>query len=250
MNHLTDTLQSLFNNNRGKGGFTQSWSSLQCEMVLEELFYGRLLYHLPVLYSISLGTNSTDPNSLTKQRGFLGLSPVGSTSVGESPPPLKIWINDPIQRQRIERLFPLTNALQASPAVVGENLLKVLLSDLHDRNDRLNIQALKQQTPPLLAKLIGCRTKQQFCRELSERKAFNHPLAFGRAVELAQSAGHDVSRCLIQEMQEYKYFPCITYWDEKRHPKAKWNKRDYIQLLNDGETPSPVADAAAVIGDV
>lgn len=155
---------------------------------------------------------------------------------------MKIWINDPIQRQRIERLSPLTDALQASLAVVGENLLKVLLSDLHDRNDRLNIQALKEQTPPSLAKLIGCRTKQQFCRELSERKAFNHPLTFGRAVELARSAGHDVSQCLIEGIQEYKYFPCITYWDEKRHPKDKWK--------NGGEAPSPTADAASVIGDV
>lgn len=205
---------------------------------------------MSIPYSISLGTNSTDPNSLTKQRGFLGLSPMRSASVNESPPPLKIWINDPIQRQRIERLFPLIDALQVYPAVVGENLLKVLLSDLHDRNDRLNIQALKEQTPPLLAKLIGCRTKQQFCRELSERKAFNHPLTFGRAVELAQSAGHDVSQCLIEGMQKYKYFPYITYWDEKRHPKAKWKKRDYIQLLNNGEAPSPAADTAAVICDV
>lgn len=151
-------------------------------MALEELFYRRLLYHPSVPYSISLETTSADLNSLTKQRGFLGLSPVGSASVGESPPPLKRWINDPNQRQRIERLFPLINALQVSPAVVGENLLKVLLSDLHDRNDRINIQALKEQTPPLLAKLTGYRNMQQFCRELYER---NHPLTFARAVELA-----------------------------------------------------------------
>lgn len=90
------------------------------ELDLEEMFYGRLFYPQSRPYSISLGTHSTDPHSLTKRRGFLGLSPVGSASVGESPPPLKIWINDPIQRMRIERIFPFTETLQAEPAVIGE----------------------------------------------------------------------------------------------------------------------------------
>lgn len=134
--------------------------------------------------------------------------------------------------------------------MVGEDLLKVLLADIHERNDRINMQTFKDQTSPFMAKLVGSRTKQQFCKELSEQKAFNHPLTFGRAVELAQSMGHDVSLCLFEGMQEYKYFPCITYLDEKHHPKAKWNKRDCIQLLKDGEAPSPATDAAGVIGDV
>ncbi|KAK2915699.1 hypothetical protein Q8A67_000073 [Cirrhinus molitorella] len=46
-------------------------------------------------------------------RGFLGLAHVGSASVGESPPPLDIWIKDDMQKARAERIFGLTDHMNA-----------------------------------------------------------------------------------------------------------------------------------------
>lgn len=47
-----------------------------------------------------------------------------------------------------------------------------------------------------------------------------------------------------------KYFPSIVFWDENRQPKAKWNKRDYIELYSQTEMPSTEAQAAALMGDI
>ncbi|CAM4428180.1 unnamed protein product [Leuciscus chuanchicus] len=200
-------------------------------------------------HSKGLGTLSTDPKSLTK-RGFLGLSPVGSASVGESPPPIKIWISDPIQRMRIERIFPFTDTLEAGPAVIREALVRVILSDLHDINEGISIQSLKDDAPPLLSKLVGCRTVEQLCRDLSERKGFDYPMTFGRAKEMARPAGHDVYSCLELGTKELKFFPAFTFWDKQRHPKARWNRKDNIELYKSTEAPSNAAEAAALLGDV
>lgn len=226
--YLTSTLKGLLRNSHSKGGYKNSWMALQMELALEELFFGRLFYPPSRPFAISLGTLSTDPNSLTKRRGFLGLSPVGSASVGESPPLIKIWISDTIQRLRIERIFPFTDTLEAGPAVIGEALVRVILSDLHDINEGISIQSLKGDAPPLLSKLVGCRTVEQLCRNLSERKGFDYPRTFGRALEMARAAGHDVYSCLESGTSELKFFPAFT----------------------STEAPSTAAEAAALLGDV
>ncbi|KAK2892697.1 hypothetical protein Q8A67_012685 [Cirrhinus molitorella] len=68
--------------------------AFQHELALEELFYGKPFSPQSVQFSISLGKDSKNPNSLTKHRGFLGLSPVGSASAGEDSPPIETWISD------------------------------------------------------------------------------------------------------------------------------------------------------------
>lgn len=49
--------------------------------------------------------------------GFLGLARVGGLSVGQSPPPLDMWISDNLQRLRVARMFMFMESLQAVPAV-------------------------------------------------------------------------------------------------------------------------------------
>lgn len=101
-----------------------------------------------------------------------------------------------------------------------------------------------------LCKLVGCRTNSNLCKDLTECKGFCYPHTFGRAIELAQGAGHAVQTCLQLGLAGFKFFPSIVYWDEKRHPKAKWNKIDYIELYRSTETLSAKASAAACTGDV
>lgn len=48
----------------------------------------------------------------------------------------------------------------------------------------------------------------------------------------------------------FKYFPSITYRDEHRHPKARWNRNHYIELYKATEAPSNATEAAALVGDV
>ncbi|KAK2885211.1 hypothetical protein Q8A67_016048 [Cirrhinus molitorella] len=248
--HLCNTLYTLFDECKGRGGYKNSWTAFQFELALEELFFGRPFSPQSRDFSVSLGTNSTNPNSLSKQRGFLGLSPIGSASVGENPPPINTWISDPLQQMRVQRIFTFTEALDAGSMVLGQALVQVLLCDLHERNDRIHTDALKQDSVPFMCKLVGCRTLTDLCKDLTERKAFNYPLTFGRALQLAQNTGHDVNECLQLGMMGFKIFPAIVYWDEKRHPKARWNKINYVELYRVNETPSTKALSAAYTGDV
>jgi len=47
-----------------------------------------------------------------------------------------------------------------------------------------------------------------------------------------------------------KLFPALTFWDEQRHPKARWNKRDFIEVYNAKDALSNAAEAVALVGDV
>lgn len=246
---LTQSLFNLLTECKGQGGYMNSWTAFQVELALEELFFGKPNNRASVPFSVSLGTNGTNPNSLTKRRAFLGLSPAESASVGECPPPLSTWFNDPVQQMRVMRIFPLTDSLKAPPLIIGESLVQVLLSDLHERNNRIPIHSLKEQTPPLFGKLVGCRTVSNFSKDLVERDAFKYPHTFKRALQL-EAAGQDVQQCLQLALSKLKYFPSIVFWDENRHPKAKWNKRDYIELYSQTEMPSTEAQAAALMGDI
>lgn len=100
-------------------------------------------------------------------RGVLGLSPIGSASVGEGPPPLDTWIKEEFQRQRVLRLFPLSDCLLAGPQVVGEELVKILFCDLHERNDRVPMDTWKGPDRPI-GRLSDCRSVGELSREVCE----------------------------------------------------------------------------------
>ncbi len=91
-------------------GYHSSWTAFQFELALEEFFFGRPIYPSSRQYAAALGVCACNPNSVTRMRGFLGLAPVGSASVGESPPPLEMWLRDDVQISRVKRIFPLSAA--------------------------------------------------------------------------------------------------------------------------------------------
>lgn len=247
--HIHSQLFKLVNEKEGMGGYHNSWAAFQFELAVEELFYGRPVCSATRRFSAAMGVSSTNANSLTRWRGFLGLAPIGSASVGESPPPLEIWFRDEVQKARVSRVFPLTDCLQAGSDVIGEALIKVLLGDLYERNEFLPVETWRGPDPPL-GKLVDCRSISELCKDLLERKGFGYPHTFKRAAELVVSAGRDVELCLQLAFSSFKFFPKIVYWDEHRNPKAKWNKRDFIELHSPTETPSLAARAASLKGDV
>ncbi len=249
--HLSTTMRNMLQCHKGKGGYECSWTAFQTELALEELFFGRTFSPRSRPYSVSLGTSTTNKNSISKVRGFLGLAPVRSSSVGQSPPPLSMWLSDNVQRLRVARVFTFSESLHAVPAVVGDALVLLLLCDLHERNDRINLASLKTTDPPtFMAKLVGCRSTSELSNELIARKGFQYPLTFARALQLMLAHGHDPAECLRLGLQSLKWFPALAFWDEARNPKVKWDKISYVQLHLPTDTPSPAAQAAELTGDV
>ncbi len=247
--YLTSTLLNLLESRKGMDGYHSSWTAFQFELALEEFFFGRPIYPSSRQYAAALGVCACNPNSVTRMRGFLGLAPVGSASVGESPPPLEMWLRDDVQISRVKRIFPLSDCLNGGHQVIGETLTRVLLCDLYGRNDRVSTEHLKGPERPY-GNLVDCRTVSEFARELCERKAFGYPHTFGRAIAMVTSFGKDPAKCLEAALVKFKFFPHIRYWDEKRHCKAKWNKKDYLELHLPSQTPSAASLAASYRGDI
>ncbi|XDV46702.1 hypothetical protein PO909_014539 [Leuciscus waleckii] len=200
-------------------------------------------------YASPLGVCSTNANSLSHMRGFLGLSLIGSACVGEGPPPLETWIKEELQRLRVLRLFPLTDCLLAGPQVVGEELVRILLSDLYERNDRIPMDSWKGPDRPI-GRLTDCRTVGELSREVCESKGFGYPHTFGRVVEMVTSISLDPVRCLEFGLSKLKFFPKIKYLDENRNRKARWNFKDFVELYRPSQVPSASSRAAAYLGDV
>ncbi len=131
-------------------------------------------------------------------------------------------LSDNVQCLRLARVFTFSESLHAVPAVVGDALVLLLLCDLQERNDRINLVSLKTTDPPtFMAKLVGCRSTSELSNELVDRKGFQYPLTFARALQLMLAHGHDPAECLRLGLQSLKWFPALAFWDEACNPKVK-----------------------------
>lgn len=234
LDHVVTELWRLYMTSEGVARYDACWKSFQIELLLEELFYGHPLSTGDYSISVSLGTNTVNPKSLTHTRGFIGLAPHTSASAGDEPPPLHHWTRDDLQRMRIERIFPLCQTLDATPAVIGSVLLKLLLCDIYRRNTQIPILALSADKPP--GRLAGSQKLEVLCENLSIQKSFPAPLTFGRARLILVRAGIDVKSCLMQGFREenLKFFPSFLFRNPKGAHKIFWNTRDYMVLEFEG----------------
>ncbi|CAL8256864.1 unnamed protein product [Merluccius merluccius] len=82
-----------------------------------------------------LGVSASRSKSLTRHRGFPGLSPHNSATAEVSPPPLLNWTVDQRNVSRVTRIFRLVDDLGAAPSVVGTQLWRLLLEDLYQKPD-------------------------------------------------------------------------------------------------------------------
>ncbi|MEQ2213391.1 hypothetical protein XENOCAPTIV_014393, partial [Xenoophorus captivus] len=234
MDHVIRELRYLYNTSEGVAKYDPCWKAFQLELALEEVFFGHPLSKGDYQVSVSLGTSTVNPKSLTHTRGFIGLASHSSASVGESPPPLDNWTKNDLQRQHIERIFPLCQTLEASPAVIGVALVKLLLCDIYRRNTDIPMSALYSDAAP--RRLTGSQDLVVLCEDLSTKNSFPAPLTFGRARSLLVEAGIDVKNCLLKGFisEKMKFFPAIKFRDLKDTRKVYWNCRDYILLEVEG----------------
>lgn len=93
------------------------------------------------------------------------------------------------------RVFPLSDTLKSTSAVIGDALILVLLGDLHKRNDRLPVAMLKGPDMPV-RKLTGFRSVDDFAKELVNSKGFKYQNTFTRAIKMVASSGVDVHQCV------------------------------------------------------
>lgn len=92
---------------------------MEAELTLEELVHGRPLSEDNFHLSVALGTSAVGEFSLSYQWGFFGLAPHTAACPGEAPPALHNWTRSSVQEERIHRLFPLCETLDATPSDAG-----------------------------------------------------------------------------------------------------------------------------------
>lgn len=164
LSHLLRILERVYRESQGIAPYDATWKAYQAELALEEIIFGRPLSPLDYQLSVSLGTSTVGDNSLSYHRGFIGLAPHNAASAGERLPPLHNWSRSELQIQRIERLFPLCQTLEAAPTIIGPALVTVLLQDIYRINIDIPFAALKSDHPP--GKLIGAWALDTFCPTL------------------------------------------------------------------------------------
>ncbi|KXJ07195.1 hypothetical protein AC249_AIPGENE289 [Exaiptasia diaphana] len=118
VSHLTSTLRTLFQENVALEGFDATWKSYQYELALEYFFHGRPLTISDCRMASILGVNPSQRETLTYNRGFLGLLPYVSASDGKSPPPLTNWTLSDVEQRRLTRVFIFSTQLDQSPQAV------------------------------------------------------------------------------------------------------------------------------------
>lgn len=194
-------------------------------------------------FTITLGIHSTDSNSMTR---ILTLSSVGSASIGESPP-MKMWINDSIQRVRIARIFQFSDTLQAGPLFLerpscGSSFLTCMTEIMEfpskqpqNRYSSCAVNVSRVQNNQIIL--------QRSCRDKS----------FWIPTDIWLSCRNGTSSRLWHlhlSTFQFKYLPAITWRDEQRHTKARWNRNHYNELYKATEAPSNATVAATLVGNV
>ncbi len=213
LSNLTGVLRGLFMTRLWLGGFMPSWTSYQAKLAIEEFLWGHPLSKVDTLWSVSLGTNSGNPNSMTHQRGFLGLAPANSACVGSEPPPITNWTQDNLQHMRIVRVFPFCAALEAAPAVLGAAVIRVLICDLLQKNKGIPYSQLSATTPP--GELKGPIQVCTLASNLAKKEYFFFPTTFSRAKQILRQKGLDVEEVLLAGFQHMmvRWFLALTYYD-------------------------------------
>ncbi|KAK5613063.1 hypothetical protein CRENBAI_002276 [Crenichthys baileyi] len=179
----------------------------------------------------------------------MALGQHNAAAVEEGPPPLRHWTRDSLQEDRIARVFPLTSGLEAEPAIVGAELVMVLVKD-QKRNDLTPLADLKGET---CSKTLKCHvTLGQLVENLEKQQSFPKSFTFARARLLIEEGGKDVATCLETGFKylRIRFFPDLKYRDVSGHKRATWNFTHFLEVHQKGEEPSVEAQAMSLVEDL
>ncbi|CAL8328898.1 unnamed protein product [Gadus morhua 'NCC'] len=208
------------------------------ELALEEVFWGHPLCQEDGVYSVSLGTASTDANPLTHYRGFPAQALPSAAAAGIEPPPLRNWTGDREQAERIQRLFRFCESIEGTVPVLGGALWMIFLEDW--------LGALQGPQPP--GKVAMSVEVEKVTEDLATRDSFRHPSAFGRAREVAKAKGHDIKDLLTQGLDQLdlKFLPHYTLRDIRKRKVLSWEDGRFVEVLRPGQKPCDESWAAGL----
>lgn len=256
--YMCEELEILFNSNKGKGGFRASWLSLQMELGLEKMIHGQHIIAQDRILSINLGPGDTQHNerSSTYARGFLSLGNYSDCATDEhSPPPLHIWTKSSVEQARIARSFDFVDTITASHAVVGQRLLSCFVLDFKEPSMSAGtlFASLKDERLPMWSKLVGSIGVNSLSEQLTAQiKHLKYPCVTQRLAQLITEKQIDlcnVIKCGLQQ-SNYRRFLHLKTFDPQRHANVTWNKRDMIQVVQEGSSQSFEAKAVEMAGSV
>lgn len=155
--------------------------AFQCKLALEEHFHGQPRCDTSRQYSISLGT-----------QGFFGLALHSSASAGLVPPPLWHFIREMKQQNRVGRMFLFSDSLSAAPAVIGRELVLILIKDVYRRNLDVPVEELKDKAKPLM--VVDSIEYMAFTKSVADDMGhFKFPCVLQRAHAMVTHLGKDFS---------------------------------------------------------
>lgn len=252
LEYIPSDLIKIYMDSAGKGGSEQSWRAFQLEMAFEELVYGHPLSPLSRKYSAPLGTCTTNPKSLTHQRGFLGLAPYNSGAVGDCPPEFRLWTTNPQLMKRLDRMFPITDLIHAAPVTLGVQLVHLILGDLHsDSLGGVPVATLKGDKLPTGVLLMGSHSFESLTEQLAKAK-FPFPYTFGRVRAMLEEENMDLSSLILLGLVEYspKFFPMLWFQTTSRVSRVTVVPNKFHSLHSLAESPTKEAKLATLVTKV
>lgn len=235
LNYLITILENAVQSQMNRGGFENTWRAYQAELALEEFFHGtpQSQNSRDREYSGLLGTCSLNPESKTYKRGALALGYYGAAAANEDSPEIIIWSPSREVKKRIERLFRISDYMQAEPTVIGREMVLVLIDDLycpHDLNRERTMQALQSDEFPRGCMIVEYKSIQEYALELVKHSQhFKYPKVFRRMIELVEEGrrGERASSLLEAGFRALglKRFPRVSFNEAKDFgKKMSWYK--------------------------
>lgn len=252
--HITLTLNELFNQYEQKGGFLSVWKTYQYEVANEVFWRGKPNAGMDNTYAINLGIGGTFPNrSLTWERGFLALEDSTSCALNDmSLPPLFFWHLTESSKSRICRIFNFSDFIGQSNKITGTRAILILLQDvLHDPSRKAEcdislLADLRGRKMPTWGILVGSINVDCLCERIMKKHAYKTPYVFGRVLEMLEENNIDMKEVLTAGFRQLKlvYFPDMRTVDNNRNSRMHWSGKAVLKLNDDANPSISIEDTA------
>lgn len=162
------------------------------------------------------------------------------------PPPLANWTAVRTQQERVKRLFLLSDSLKSNDAVLGREMVMVLLRDIYNRNYDLPLEKLQGKGTDKVTPTDSLEFEELSKKVVEHKAYFRYPCVFPRAVELIEGERRDPVKCLLAGFNclMLKFFPSVRYRTFKSTKHVNWNFTTFIEVRQVGEPVSETTKMA------